>query len=109
MFFLGLNYKIKENNHLGFVSLFILFSSLLITTSTSTPSVSAFINQNLFGLSPNMPGIIAPVSPQIVSPYSGYGPGYGPGYGGGFGGQSFALRDYPDYCRKFWDWAQATV
>ncbi len=81
MFSLGLNCKIKENNHLGLVSIFILFSSLLLTTTTFTPSASAFINQNLLGLSPNVPGTIAPISPQIGSPC--------PGYGGGFGGQSF--------------------
>jgi hypothetical protein len=85
MFFLGLNCKIKENNHLGLVSIFILFSSLLLTTTTFTPSASAFINPNLLGLSPNMPGTIAPTSPQIGSPYQ----GYGGGFGGGYGGQSF--------------------
>ena len=88
MFFLGLNCKIKENNHLGLISILILFSSLLLTTTIFTPSVSAFINQNLFGLTPNIPGTIAPVSPQIGSPYPGYGGGFG-GYGGGYGGQSF--------------------
>ncbi len=75
---------IKENNHLGLVSIFILFSSLLLTTTTFPPSASAFINQNLLGLSPNMPGTIAPISLQIGSPYPGYGGGFG-----GYGGQSF--------------------
>jgi hypothetical protein len=84
MFFLGLYCKINENNRLGLVSTFILFSSLLLTATTFTPSASAFINQNLLGLSPNVPGTIAPISPQIGSPYPGYGGGYG-----GYGGQSF--------------------
>ena len=91
MFFLGLNCKIKENNHLGLVSIFILFSSmLLLATTTFTPSASAFINQNLLGLSPNIPGTIGPISPQIGSSYPGFGGGFG-GYGGygGYGGQSF--------------------
>src|SRR5919107_682092 len=86
MFFLVQNYKIKTNNSLSLVAFFILFLSLLVTTTTLTPSVSAFMNQNILGLySPNVPGIIAPVGPPIGSPYS----VYDLGYGGGYGSQSF--------------------
>src|SRR5918998_3973208 len=95
MFFLGLNCKIKENNRLGLVSTFILFSSLLLTATAFTPSASAFINQNLLGLSPNLPGTIAPISPQIGSPY----PGYGGGYGGRFWGNPWERLRRRDHRR----------
>jgi len=105
MFLLGRNHNIKGKSSLGFVFFFILLFSLLATTSTTfNPHAYAFMHQNLLGLnSPNVPGIIAPVNPQIGSAYTGYGPsygggiggygglGYGPSYGGlgGLGGQSF--------------------
>jgi hypothetical protein len=86
VFLLVQNYNKRANISLSLVFSFTLFISLLVTTTTSTPSVSAFVNQNIPGpYSPNVPGIFAPVSPPIGSPYY----GYGPGYGGGYGGQSF--------------------
>jgi hypothetical protein len=87
MFFLRRKYKIRENVSLGLLFFFILFSSLLITNTTFTLYTHAFINQNILGLySTNLPGIISPVSPQIGSSYSNFGPSYG---GGGYGVQSF--------------------
>ena len=92
MFSLEKKYLTKGFLAFGVMSFFVLSSAFVIISSTSIPSASAFMNQNLLGLySPNNPVPIVPTNPSMNSFYGGgYGPGYGGGYGYGGGiGQSF--------------------